>query len=113
MLPELKINRQRMDAAAKDPALLATDIVDYLVKKDVPFRQAHELVGKLVARALELNVALDNISPLQMQEISPQFGEDIAGIFDARRSLAKRTAIGAPSPPNIAARIEHWRKQLR
>jgi argininosuccinate lyase len=113
MLPGLKINRERMDAAAKDPALLATDMADYLVKKGVPFRQAHELVGKMVARALEMNVALDNISPLQMQEISPHFGEDVAGIFDARRSLAKREAIGASSPQNIAARIEHWRNQLR
>ncbi len=112
MLPELKINRERMEAAARDPALLATDIAEYLVKKSVPFRQAHEIVGKLVARAAELNVTLDNVSPLQMQEISSHFGEDVAGIFDVRRSLAKRTATGAPSPENVAARLVHWRKQL-
>jgi argininosuccinate lyase len=113
MLPELKINRERMEAAACDPALLATDLAEYLVGKGVPFREAHELVGKLVARALQLNLALDQVSPLQMQEISPHFGEDAATVFNARRSLEKRRAIGAPSAQNVAARLEHWRNQLR
>lgn len=112
LLPELKINRERMEAAAKDPTLLATDVAEYLVKKGVPFRQAHELVGKLVARASLLNVGLDNVSLLQLQEISPHFGEDIAALFNVRRSLEKRTAIGAPSPQNVAARIEYWQKIL-
>src|SRR6059036_3818283 len=49
MLPELKINRERMQAAASDPNLLATDLAEYLVKKGTPFREAHEIVGKLVA----------------------------------------------------------------
>jgi argininosuccinate lyase len=112
MLPEIAINRSRMEAAARDPNLLATDLAEYLVKKGVPFREAHELVGKLVTRAAEMKVALDNVSPLQMQEISSAFGEDVGAIFDARRSLASRQGIGAPSPENVAARIEHWRKQL-
>jgi argininosuccinate lyase len=47
MLPELKINRERMENAARDPNLFATDLADYLVKKGVPFREAHETVGKL------------------------------------------------------------------
>src|SRR5205823_6614063 len=48
MLPKLKINRERMKAAANDPNLLATDIAEYLVKKGIPFRRAHAIVGKLV-----------------------------------------------------------------
>src|SRR5438876_6241136 len=57
MLPELKVNRKRMQAAASDPNLFATDLAEYLVKKGVPFREAHELVGRLVARASEMNLA--------------------------------------------------------
>ena len=112
MLAEVKIHRERMETAATDPGLLATDLAEYLVKKGMPFREAHEVIGKLVARAAEMNVALDNISPLQMQELSPLFGEDVTTIFNARRSLEKRNAIGAPSPENVAARLEHWRKQF-
>jgi argininosuccinate lyase len=112
MLPELKINREQMETAANDPGLLATDLAEYLVKKGMPFREAHELIGKLVARGAEMNLALDNISPLQMQELSPLFGDDVTTIFNVRRSLEKRNAIGAPSPENVAARLEHWRKQF-
>ena len=112
MLPELTVNRERMERAASDPNLLATDLAEYLVKKDMPFREAHEVVGKLIARASEKNVALDNVSLLEMQEASPLFGEDVTTIFDARRSLEKRGAIGTPSPENVAARIKHWRALL-
>src|SRR6266403_6092041 len=98
MLPKIEINRERMERAAGDPNLLATDLAEYLVKKGMAFREAHEVVGKLIARASEKNLALDNLSLLEMQEASPLFGEDVTTIFDARRSLEKRGAIGAPSP---------------
>ena len=112
MLPEVRINRARMESAAHDPNLLATDLAEYLVKKGVPFRDAHELVGRLVTRAAEMKVALNNVSPMQMQEISPAFGDDVGMAFDARRSLANRQGIGAPSPENVRVRIEYWRKQM-
>jgi argininosuccinate lyase len=112
MLAEVKINRERMETAANDPELLATDLAEDLVKKGMPFREAHEAIGKLVARASEMNLAINKVSPLQMQEISPLLAEDVTAIFNARRSLAKRSAIGAPSPENVNAQIERWRKQL-
>jgi argininosuccinate lyase len=112
MLAEVKINRERMETAANDPELLATDLAEYLVKKGMPFREAHEAIGKLVARASEMNLAINRVSPLQMQEISPLLAEDVTAIFNARRSLAKRSAIGAPSPENVKMQIERWRKQL-
>ena len=112
MLPELKLNRERMEAAASDAALLATDLAEYLVTKGLPFREAHQLVGKLVARALEMNVSLDAIPPSQMQQLSPLFDENVTKVFNARRSLEKRNAIGAPSPGNVKSQIERWRKLL-
>jgi argininosuccinate lyase len=112
MLPELTINRGRMESAADDPNLLATDLAEYLVKKGMPFREAHEAVGKLVARALAAKRALNNISLLEMQEISPLFHDDVLKVFDVRGSLAKRTAIGAPSPENVVAQIARWKSLL-
>src|SRR2546421_1517746 len=112
MLPKIEINRGRMEAAAGDPSLLATDLAEYLVKKGMPFREAHEAVGKLVARAVAAKRALNNISLLEMQEISPLFGDDVLKVFDVRVSLAKRTGIGAPSPENVAAQIARWKSLL-
>jgi len=112
MLPEITIHTAQMESAAGDPNLLATDLAEYLVKKGMPFREAHEAVGKLVARAVAAKRALNNISLLEMQEISPRFEDDVLKIFDVRASLAKRTAVGAPSPENVAAQIARWKSLL-
>lgn len=112
MLPEVTVNSARMEGAAADPNLLATDLAEYLAKKGMPFREAHEAVGKLVTRATALNVPLDQISRDERHKISPLLDDDVAAIFDARRSLAQRTAVGAPSPENVAAQIARWRALL-
>jgi argininosuccinate lyase len=65
-----------------------------------------------VRRTGENNRTLDRMSLGELQAISPLFDVDLASVFDVRRSLAARQAIGAPSPENIAARIQHWRTRL-
>ena len=112
MLPELTIHTGRMESAADDPNLLATDLAEYLVKKGMPFREAHEAVGKLVVRAGKAKVALNNVSLLEMQEISKVFEDDVLKVFDVRGSLTKRTATGAPSPENVAAQVARWKSLL-
>jgi argininosuccinate lyase len=112
MLPDLKINRARMENAARDSTLLATDLAEYLVKKGTPFREAHQIVGQLVVRSIKKSVPLDQIGIAEMKKFSPHFDDDVAKIFDVRGSLAQRRAIGAPSPENVAAQIKRWRSKL-
>ena len=112
MLPEITVHTGRMESAADDPNLLATDLAEYLVQKGMPFREAHEAVGKLVVRAIAAKRTLNNISLLEMQEVSPLFQDDILKVFDVRGSLAKRTAVGAPSPANVASQIVRWKSLL-
>jgi len=112
MLPKIEINRSRMEAAASDANLLATDLAEYLVKKGTPFREAHEIVGKLVAHAAKTKSPLNQIPIAKLKKASPLFDIDVANVFDVRRSLAARTAIGAPAPGNVAAQIARWHKLL-
>jgi argininosuccinate lyase len=112
MLPELKINPEPMQAAANDPNLFATDLAEYLVKTGVPFRRAHAIVGSLVADCAVKGVPLDRVPLAVLKKHSPSFDADVANVFDVRRSLAHRRAVGAPSPKNIAAQIKHWGKKL-
>ena len=112
MMSEVRLDTERMESAAQDPALLATDLAELLVGKGMPFRQAHQVVGKLVSRAEELGVPLNKLSSDEIKKISPLLGHDAASVFDARASLAKRRGIGAPSPENVLTRIQHWQKQL-
>src|SRR2546421_6548886 len=112
MLPKLKINRERMENAARDPSLLATDLAEYLVKKGTPFREAHETVGKLVAGAANKKTKLKAIPLAELKKASQLFNVDGAEVFHVLRSLGARRAIGAPSPDNVAKQIKRWRKQL-
>jgi argininosuccinate lyase len=113
MLPKIEINRERMEAAASDPNLFATDIAEYLVKKGVPFREAHEIVGGLVADCAAKGIPLNQVSLAVLKKHSSSFDADVADIFDVRHSLSQRRAIGAPSPKNVAAQSKRWRAHLR
>jgi argininosuccinate lyase len=112
MLPRMKINRERMTAAANDPNLFATDLAEYLVLKGMAFRKAHEAVGKIVAEASGKQMQLSGIPLTKLKEYSSLFAPDVSKIFDARRSLSARHATGAPSPANVKAQIARWRKEL-
>jgi argininosuccinate lyase len=112
MLPELKINRERMEAAASDPNLLATDLAEYLVKKGTPFREAHQIVGTLVAQSATRQTPLNQLPVAEMKKLSPLFDRDVAKVFDVRQSLSQRRAMGAPSAENVTAQIQRWRRLL-
>lgn len=112
MLDAAKVNAARAAAAVADPLLLATDLADYLVRKRVPFREAHEVVGKLVAEAGRTGVPLNELPLSTYREASFAFGGDVAEVFDLPSALAARTAAGAPSAANVRARLEHWRAAL-
>src|SRR6476620_11602640 len=92
MLPELTINRERMESLVNDPQLLATDLAEYLVGKGVPFREAHAIVGKLAASGKRLNALSDQ----EFRAASNSFGEDVREVFDVRKALPRRSAAAPP-----------------
>jgi len=112
MLKEAVIDRASCQAAAADPALLATDLADYLVRKGVPFRRAHHLVGRVVARAGKLGLPLNRLTPAQLQALSPDFGADALQVFDLTSALARRDLPGAPAPRRVKGQLARWRKLL-
>jgi len=106
MIAAMQINADRCRTAAADPMLLATDLADHLVRKGVPFRDAHELVGKAVAAAVNSATPLDQ---LDLATIDPAFGPDAAAVFSLDRALAARSNPGAPAPDNVRAEIQRRR----
>jgi len=103
-----QINEGKCLEAASDPLLLATDLADYLVELGIPFRQAHHVVGALVARAEEAQVSLPELSDEDAQSICPQIGKDWREVFDLTRAFAKREKPGMPGPNQISERIKFW-----
>jgi argininosuccinate lyase len=109
MILAMEMREENCRAAAADPLLLATDLADDLVKKGVPFRHAHELVGKAVAAAIGSGTPLDQ---LDLAAIDPAFGPDARAVFSLERALAARSNPGSPSISNIRAEIARWRTEL-
>ena len=112
MLPEIEVNTTRAAEAVGDPLLLATDLADYLVRRGVPFRQAHEVIGKCVAHCAERGVGFHELTLADFQNFSVAFAEDVFSVLNIRRSLESRQAVGAPSPRNVAAQLQRWRTEL-
>jgi len=106
MLRHTKVNRVGCATAASDPMLLATDLADFLVKRGMPFREAHHNVGTLVAASEKSGVSLLSLAV-------QKYGPDAARVFDVRRALDSRVATGAPSPRNVRAQLVRWKKLLK
>jgi argininosuccinate lyase len=107
----LKVNRARM-AAALDDSMLATDLADYLVRKKVPFRQSHSLVGRVVRRAEELKVQLRELNLAEYQAIHPAFAQDVHTVLDFQRSVEARDARGGTAAAAVRRQIEQARMIL-
>jgi argininosuccinate lyase len=112
MIAGMEVNDARTRAATSDPMLLATDLADYLVNHGVPFRQAHEVIGKLVAHSIAEKTAFADIPLAKYQEFSPAFEADLFACLNLETALAARQGIGAPSPKNVAAQIARWKEAL-
>ncbi len=112
MIAAMRINEDKCAAAVADPLLLATDLADYLVRRGVPFRHAHELVGKAVAVAVGSATPLNALTLEQFRAISPEYGEDVHSVFNLDRAFALRTNPGSPNPDNTARRIAYWKSLL-
>ena len=108
----LTVNDARCASAVADPALLATDLADYLVRKGVPFREAHHAVGAVVRMAEANSVRLDVLTLGQVQSVHPAFGADWVGVFDLRRAMAARSGPGMPGPAQLRRQFARWHKLL-
>ncbi len=109
MIAALEMRDAACRAAASDPMLLATDLADHLVKSGVPFRSAHDLVGKAVAEALRTGTPLDQ---LDLAAVDPAFDEASAEVFHLDRALAARTNPGSPAVENVRNEINRWKARL-
>ena len=111
ILETLAVKPERM-AAAIDDGMLATDLADYLVRKGIPFRQAHTAAGKAVRRAIELGIGLSKMELKDFQAIHPGFNKDLADAFRVESALSRRNAKGGTAPEAVKEQIVQARKIL-
>src|SRR5881398_3237124 len=100
-----KFNTERLKSAASNPALLATEAADYLVRKGVPFRQAHDIVGKVLREAEKQNISWTSLPPDGLKKISPAFDSDFAKSLGVDAALAAKKVPGGTGPESVAEAI--------
>ncbi len=100
----MRVNADKMRAAL-DASMLATDLADYLVRRGVPFRDAHRKVGEAVKLAEARGVALSDLSVDEYKKIAPEFGAEVKDVFDFERSVAAREVIGGTGPNAVREQI--------
>ncbi len=104
IVASLQVNAEAMSASLEED-LLATDLADYLVRKGLPFRQAHHIVGEVVRLAGADQTELSALPLPSLQAISPLFGDDVADVFDFARSVAQRNTYGGTAPDEVRKQI--------
>ena len=104
-LSSTKFNAERLRAVAGNSALLATEGADYLVRKGIPFRQAHDLLGKVLREAEKQNIPWTALPLETLKKISPAFEADFSGSFTVDAALAAKKVPGGTAPESVRAAI--------
>ncbi len=112
LVAALEFDVARMRAAADDPALGATDLAEELVRRGMPFRGAHEVIGKLVRRAEEKQVTLRDLSAEDLRAIDVALSPDVMQALDPSRAVAARGVPGGPSPAMVLLEVARLEAEL-
>lgn len=112
MIASITVRKERMAAAASDPALMATDVAEMLVRRGVPFRHAHHRVGAFVKWCKEHGKALNEVTLDEMKQTIPEADAEFLTLFSPQDSIAAREVFGATGPQQVRSQIDFWKKNL-
>jgi argininosuccinate lyase len=113
MVRDMSPSAARMQDAAGAGYSTATDLADWLVRTlKLPFRDAHHITGRIVARAVETGQSLENLPLAAMQEIEPRISKDVFAVLSVDRSVASRTSFGGTAPKNVRKEAQRWLRRL-
>ncbi|HWK84447.1 MAG TPA: argininosuccinate lyase, partial [Caldimonas sp.] len=112
LVPGIVVKVAAMEAAAAKGYATATDLADYLVRRGVPFRDAHEAVAHAVKHAIQQGVALDELTLATLQGFHPAIGSDVHGVLTLRGSIAARDVEGGTAPARVKSEIARHRARL-
>jgi argininosuccinate lyase len=112
MMATVTFDAGRFEDELNGDQLLATELADYLVRKGIPFREAHGIVGDIVALCAERSCSLGELPLREYTRRSSAFSRDVALLLDARTSLTMKQSAGSTSPSEVAKALRLWKKRL-
>jgi argininosuccinate lyase len=112
MIAGLTVNRERMQEAAATGYSTATDLADYLVRKGIPFRKAHDITGRIVRHCMQSHQDLAALTVQEFQQFHGAIQKDVFDVIDIKRSVAARNITGGTAPAQVKKRIRALKKKL-
>jgi len=112
MIASCSFHRRRFEEQWNADHLLATDLADYLVRKGMPFRKAHGIVGEIVSRSIRKGIPLRKLPLAEYRRRSKLFAGDLYELLDFRKSLAGKQSAGSTSPKEVKRMVISWKKKL-
>ncbi|MBF0177872.1 MAG: argininosuccinate lyase [Magnetococcales bacterium] len=112
LVPGIQVRKERMASMARAGYSTATDLADYMARQGVPFREAHEVVGKIVAMAVAAERPLDDFSAAELQRIDPRIGDDVGSVLAVEASVNARKGVGGTAFAAVRAAIEQANRRL-
>ena len=113
MTRDLCADAARMKKAAGEGYATATDLADWLVRTlKMPFREAHHVTGRIVAKASEAGIALHKVPLAEMQAVEQRITRDVFDVLSVEASVQSRTSYGGSAPANVRAQAKEWLKRL-
>ena len=113
MVPNIQVNRESMLKSAKSGYSTATDLADYLVKKSVPFRDAHKIVGELVNHAIKSKCELVDIDIESMKTFSDVISDDVYDVLTVEGSVRSRSHLGGTAPKEVSRAAKHELQSIK
>jgi argininosuccinate lyase len=112
VLRNLRVNKEKAGEAATHGYMNATELADYLVRKGMPFREAHETVGRIVMHAIERGVELNELTLDELKSMSPLIEQDAFDSLSLERTLESKSQIGGTAPERVAAELQAAKNRL-
>ena len=112
LIPTITFRDDKITLALADDFLLATDWADYLVKKGMPFREAHEVIGKIVAIAVKKNCGMTEVPLKELKKLSSIFEGDVLKISTPEASVDAKQSLGSTNPVFVKREIKRWKNVL-
>jgi argininosuccinate lyase len=113
MMQEITFSTGRLRETAGEGYSTATDIAEYLVRKGVPFREAHEITGRIVLSCISRNLPLTGLSLQELRSFSPNIGQDILSVLEPAASVKMRSSFGGTSGAEVKRQVRQFKKMLR
>jgi len=113
LFKNITVNKNSIAKKLDDESLFSVDIMEYLIKKGVPYRVAHDTVGKMVKNCLDKGICIADLDLAQLQRFSPKFRLDLKKILNAKTSVSLKRSYGGTSPAMVKQQFKRWKGVLK